>query len=154
MPQNLYLNRDAIWDAVKTFKTRKTMDMVVEMLGNEPVPTQTLPPPSFTKVNFELAIVEANHDKVIPPPTIDVQGQEVNMEVSIVRVMVNPDHSSPADEAAKSLKRKNSQLAKEPSANPTETSSKRRRLVKESKLVSLKKGSTKQLIGQNPPLTR
>lgn len=64
--QNFSLNRNAIRVAIETFKMRKTMDVVVEMLGNEPTLTQIPPPLTSIEANLELALVDTNQTKVIP----------------------------------------------------------------------------------------
>lgn len=57
MPQNFSLNRDVVRVAVEAFKTRKTMKVVVEMLGDESTPTETMPPPPSIRANMELAVI-------------------------------------------------------------------------------------------------
>lgn len=112
------------------------MDVMVEMLGNEPAPTQILPPLTSVGPNSKLALVSINLTEAIPLTIGDAPTPKDNVGVPIVRVVVGSDHSSQAKEVTKSLKRKNSPLAQESSTIPIGTTSKKRRLVKKSELVS------------------
>lgn len=47
------------------------MDVVTEMLGEEPVLTQVVPPPSIV-ANMELAVVSIDQPEVIPPMAVNV----------------------------------------------------------------------------------
>lgn len=129
----------------KAFKMKKTMDVMVEMLGNEPAPTQILPPLTSVGPNSKLALVSINLTEAIPLTIGDAPTPKDNVGVPIVRVVVGSDHSSQAKEVTKSLKRKNSPLAQESSTIPIGTTSKKRRLVKKSELVSFQKGNTSSL---------
>lgn len=107
------------------------------MLGEEPTPTQTVPPPSFFGANMELAMVSINQTEVVPPMAGGIPAFEGSLDVPILRIVVNSKQSSPTKEVIESLKWKNSQLAQDSSAVPVETTSKKRRLVKESRIGPL-----------------
>lgn len=91
MPHNFSLNLDAIRNAVEAFKTRKTMDVVVEMLRMEPVSTQAMPPSSFARVNMELDLVSSNQTAVLPVVLGDAPTLRGSTELAIMRVVVSPD---------------------------------------------------------------
>lgn len=68
MPSNFSLNKDVIRVVIEVFKMRKTMEVMVEMLGNEPTPTQTLLPMTSVGANLEFALVGDNQIDVIHRP--------------------------------------------------------------------------------------
>lgn len=139
-PQKFFLNRDAVRVAIEAFKIRKTIDIVVEMLGEEMLgeeitPNEAMLPPSSIRANMELVMVNTNQNKIVPVAARGVPAFGGSSDVPIVRAEVSPDQSSLAEEVTESLKRKTSWLAQEPSTVPTETINKKRRLVKDSELV-------------------
>lgn len=122
------------------------MDVVVEMLVDEPTPMETMPPPLSVGTNMELALISSDRARVIPSSTESAPLFGGGMDVPIVRTMANPNHSSPVEEVTESLKRKNSRLTQKLPIVPARMTSKKRRLVKESKLVLSLKGTTSSLL--------
>lgn len=73
-----------------------------------PLQPKSCPPSPFVKDNMELVMVSTDQVKVVPPVVLGVSISGGSSNVPIVRMVVNPNHSSPTKEVAKSLKRKNS----------------------------------------------
>lgn len=73
------------------------MDVVIEMLGVEPISAQVVPPSSSIGVNMELTLVSFDQIKIVPAVVKGAPALGSSTEVAIVRVMVNPKHSFPAD---------------------------------------------------------
>lgn len=136
-PYKFFLNRDDVQQAVESFKTEKTMNVVIKMLGVEPVPAQVVPPLPSTEANMELALVSYDQTEVVPVAVEDAPALGSNSEVAILRTMVSSNRSSPAEEVEGGLKQKNSRLSQESTTTASRTIGKKRLLVKESKLMSL-----------------
>lgn len=82
----------------------------MEMLGYKPVSTQTMPPLPSIGTNLELVVVNTDQTEVIPTAARVAPIFGGSLDVSVLRTMVNLDHSSLPEEVAESLKRKNSWL--------------------------------------------
>lgn len=77
-----------------------------------------------------------------------------NLAVAMVRALVSLDRSSPAEEVDGGLKRINSHLPQETTATTSRMSGKKRRLAKESELVSSQKGTSSSSLTKKPSLDK
>lgn len=121
------------------------MDIVVEMLGVEPSPTQVVPPSSSAGANMELALVNSDQTGVALTMAGDIPTFRGSSKVTSVRAVVNLDRSSSSEEVAESLKWKNSRLGQEMTIVAAGTTNKKRRLVKEFELVPSWRGTSSSL---------
>lgn len=121
------------------------MDVVVEMLGEEPLSTQTVPLPFSVGASMELVVVNTNQTEFIPLTVGVAPTSEGSLDIPIVRAMVSLEQSSSSEEVVEGLKRKKSMLAHEQSIVPAGMTSNKRRLVKESEWVSSRRGTPSSL---------
>lgn len=121
------------------------MDVMVEMLGVEPISAQAVPPLSSAGANMKLALISSDQNKVVPVIAGGAPALGGSSEVAIVREAVSPDRSSLLEEVVESLKQKNSWLNQETTTIAIRMTNKKRRLVKESELVSSRKGTLSSL---------
>lgn len=122
------------------------MDVMVETLGVEPISAQAVPPLSSAGANMKLALISSDQNEVVPIIAGGAPALGGSSEVAIVREGVSPDRSSLLEEVVESLKRKNSWLNQEMTTIAIRTTNKKRRLVKESELVSSQKGNSSSLL--------
>lgn len=133
--QKFSLYRDADWEAVEASRQGRLWMWwwrCWEMSLHQPKPCLL----QLLLANLELDLVCVNQTEVIPLITGSASVPKGNAGVPTVRAMVNLEHSSLVDEVTEK-KRKNSQLAQELSTVSLGTSNKKKRLIKESKLISL-----------------
>lgn len=130
------------------------MEVVIEILRVEPVPTQVVPPLPSTEASMELALVSSDQTKIVPAAIEDAPTLGSTSEVAIERAVVRTDRSSPAEEVEGGLKRKNSHLPQELATTASGKTGKKRRLVKESELVSSRKVTSSSSNSRKPSLDK
>lgn len=103
---------------------------------------------------MELALVSFDQTEVVPAAIEGASAIGSNSKVAIVRAVFIPDRSSPAEEVGGVLKRKNCHVPQEMTTIALEMAGNKRRLVKESELVSSQKKTSSSSLPQKPSSDR